>query len=81
MTIEERMNDVKNRYGFYPKAKWNKNLEIKDYFEEKLGKDIYSEGILNFFKSQKVSLNNIEPSDCCIILCTIRRSCEKSLSR
>lgn len=42
MTIEERMNDVKNRYGFYPKAKWNKNLEIKDYFEEKLGKDIYS---------------------------------------
>ena len=42
MTIEERMNDVKNRYGFYPKAKWNKNLEIKDYFEKKLGKDIYS---------------------------------------
>lgn len=25
----------------------------------KIGKDIYSEGILNFFKSQKVSLNNI----------------------
>ena len=41
MTIEERMNDVKNRYGFYPKAKWNKNLEIKDYFEKKIGKDIY----------------------------------------
>ena len=42
MTIEDRMNDVKNRYGFYPKSKWNKNLEIKAYFEQKIGKDIYS---------------------------------------
>ena len=42
MTIEDRMNDVKNRYGFYPKSKWNKNLEIKSYFEQKIGKDIYS---------------------------------------
>ena len=42
MTIEERMNDVKNRYGFYPESKWNKNLEIKAYFEQKIGKDIYS---------------------------------------
>jgi hypothetical protein len=42
MTIEDRMNDVKNRYGFYPESKWNKNLEIKAYFEQKIGKDIYS---------------------------------------
>mgnify|MGYP003424028601 FL=1 len=42
MKIEDRMNDVKNRYGFYPKSKWNKNLEIKAYFEQKIGKDIYS---------------------------------------
>ena len=36
------MNDVKNRYGFYPESKWNKNLERKAYFEQKIGKDIYS---------------------------------------
>lgn len=40
LTIEERMTDVKNRYGSYPEEKWNKNLELKKHFEEKLGKDI-----------------------------------------
>ena len=32
-----RMNDVKNRYGRYPRSKWNKNLELKRYFEELMG--------------------------------------------
>ena len=41
MDIEERMGDVKRRYGFYPQDKWNRNLALKDYFEEKMGKDIY----------------------------------------
>ena len=35
-TVEERMNDVKQRYGFYPQEKWDKNLELRDYFEEKM---------------------------------------------
>lgn len=42
LKIEERMNDVKRRYGSYPKEKWDNNLRLKQYFEEKMGKDIYS---------------------------------------
>jgi hypothetical protein len=41
MDIEERMGDVKRRYGSYPQDKWNRNLALKDYFEGKMGKDIY----------------------------------------
>lgn len=41
LDIEERMGDVKRRYGFYPQEKWNSNLAIKKYFEDKMGKDIY----------------------------------------
>ena len=41
LDIEERMRDVKNRYGFYPQAKWDKNLSLKAYFEEKAGGSIY----------------------------------------
>lgn len=41
MDIEERMNDVKQRYGSYPKEKWNANLRLKKNFEEKMGKDLY----------------------------------------
>ena len=42
LDIEERMEDVKCRYGSYPQAKWDSNLALKEYFEEKMGKDIYS---------------------------------------
>lgn len=42
MKIEERMADVKRRYGKYPQAKWDTNLQLKAYFEEKAGKDIYT---------------------------------------
>lgn len=38
--IEVRMNDVKQRYGYYPLNKWNKHIEIKHYFENKSGLDI-----------------------------------------
>ena len=41
LDIEERMEDVKRRYGSYPQEKWNCNLALKKYFEEKMGKDIY----------------------------------------
>lgn len=36
--MERRMSDVKERYGHYPESKWNKHLELKGYFEEKMGK-------------------------------------------
>jgi len=41
LDIEERMQDVKNRYGFYPQKKWDKNIELKNYFENKADKNIY----------------------------------------
>lgn len=39
--IEERMSDVKRRYGTYPQEKWDRNFELKTYFEQKMGKDLY----------------------------------------
>jgi hypothetical protein len=42
LDIEERMGDVKRRYGSYPQTKWDSNLALKGYFEEKIGKDIYT---------------------------------------
>lgn len=41
MDMEARMADVKHRYGSYPKEKWDTNMWLKQYFEEKTGKDIY----------------------------------------
>ncbi len=41
MDMEERMGDVKRRYGYYPEEKWDFNLALKRYFEEKAGEDIY----------------------------------------
>lgn len=41
MDMEARMADVKRRYGFYPQEKWDANMKLKRYFEEKAGKDIY----------------------------------------
>ena len=41
LDIENRMNDVKKRYGFYPQDKWNSNMNLKQYFEGKMKKDIY----------------------------------------
>lgn len=40
--MEERMADVKRRYGSYPQDKWDRNLELKGYFEEKMRQDIYT---------------------------------------
>ena len=42
VSMEERMGDVKRRYGAYPQDKWDKNLQLKDYFSEKIGRDVYS---------------------------------------
>ena len=42
LDIEARMEDVKQRYGFYPKAKWDRNLALKHHFEKKIGADIYA---------------------------------------
>lgn len=39
--IEERMNDVKRRYGSYPQDKWDNNLALKAHFEQLAGCSIY----------------------------------------
>jgi hypothetical protein len=41
LDIEKRMSDVKQRYGYYPQKKWDTNIRLKQYFEEKAGKNIY----------------------------------------
>jgi len=38
--IEVRMRDVEKRYGQYPQAKWDKHIELKVYFEDKIGKKL-----------------------------------------
>lgn len=42
LNIEDRMQDVKNRYGAYPQVKWDRNIELMNYFEKRMGKDIYT---------------------------------------
>ena len=41
MDMEQRMLDVKQRYGFYRQDKWDTNLWLRQYFEEKAGQSIY----------------------------------------
>ena len=41
MDMEERMADVKRRYGSYPQDKWERNLYLRKKFEDMTGKDIY----------------------------------------
>lgn len=41
MNIEDRMGDVKRRYGAFPEEKWNKNIALMKKFEERIGQDIY----------------------------------------
>ena len=35
------MNDVRRRYGSYPQEKWDRNMELRKYFEGKMGKELY----------------------------------------
>ena len=39
--LEQRMLDVKNRYGHYPQEKWDRNIYLKEYFERKMGMKLY----------------------------------------
>lgn len=41
LDCEERMMDVRNRYGYYPQTKWDTNLRLKEYFEAKTEQNIY----------------------------------------
>ena len=41
MDIIDRMSDVKRRYGTYDQGKWNRNLELKTLFEQRMDRDLY----------------------------------------
>ncbi len=41
LDIEERMLDVRNRYGSYPQEKWDCNIKLKEYFEVRTSRNIY----------------------------------------
>ena len=41
MNVEDRMNDVKRRYGYYPQEKWDRNIYLMKYFETKMNKNLY----------------------------------------
>ena len=41
MDIIDRMSDVKRRYGDYNRSKWNRNLELKAIFENRMQMDLY----------------------------------------
>lgn len=47
VAIEIRMNDIKRRYGSYPQGKWDKNIELLNYFSTKAGENVekLTEGI------------------------------------
>ena len=51
LDIEERMSDVKRRYGSYPQEKWDSNIRLKEYFEAKAGRGIYEIVDKETFKS------------------------------
>jgi len=50
MRMEDRMNDVKRRYGNYPQEKWDSNMAMKTYYEDKMGKDLYEVVELETFR-------------------------------
>lgn len=39
--LEIRLNDVEQRYGYYPEEKKRAHFALKDYFEKKMGKNLY----------------------------------------
>ena len=41
MNMEDRMNDVRRRYGYYSQQKWDSNMALRAHFEEKMGMDLY----------------------------------------
>ncbi len=53
LDMEVRMADVRSRYGYYPPKKWAKNVYLKQYFEEKAGKDLYLLVEKDTFKPKK----------------------------
>lgn len=58
LDIEERMGDVKRRYGAYPQKKWETSIGLKEYFEKKAGKDIYDIVEKETYTLEGVSQNN-----------------------
>jgi len=53
MDIEERMNDVRKRYGDYPQQKWDSNIALRMQFEQKMGMNLYEAVEKKTFRPEK----------------------------
>lgn len=58
LDIAQRMNDVKNRYGYYPQTKWDTNMKLKACFESLAGDDIYK--IVKWDEGSELRFSNRE---------------------
>ena len=61
--LEKRMEDVKNRYGYYPKAKYDKNFELKAYFEKLMGKKTFADVLGQYVTKPAGKLTLVPVSD------------------
>ena len=49
--MEKRIADITKRYGSYPEEKRKRCYELRDYFEKKMGKNLYE--VLGIMKGEK----------------------------
>lgn len=68
LDMEERMADVKRRYGAYPQEKWDKNLELKALFERRMGQNIYEAVRDGRIVGQRIYLRPITMQDTDLIV-------------
>ena len=50
--MEDRMQDIKSRYGAYPEEMWKQNLTLREEFERRTGEDIY--GLLKMLEKKSM---------------------------
>lgn len=51
VAMEKRIADITKRYGSYPEEKRKRCYELRDYFEKKMGKNLYE--VLGIMKGEK----------------------------
>lgn len=61
MDIVDRMSDVKARYGGYDPEKWAANLALKDYFEQKMGRDLYDAVEKDSYRPRRTTQSSAGP--------------------
>ena len=57
LDIEERMSDVRKRYGSYPPEKWAANIRLMRHFEEKMHRNVYLACEKDTFRPEEIGAN------------------------